>query len=187
MTRQNGWYKDSALTQVFRFGENGDKVTGNITLYAKWIETDRLRAEIAIGKISIGYQDGDNANSVTKNLTLPTFVNASGDVNVSWSSNAPSVISNSGIVTRPSDNDVVVSLTAQITVGSETRNKTFTVTVLHEVTPAPSGYTVTFNSNGGSAVASIHTSSGGIVIMPENPVREGYVFAGWYKDFHVRC
>lgn len=178
----DGWYMDSALTQVFRFGSNGDKVTENITLYAKWIETDMLRAEIAIGKISIGYQDSDNANSVTKNLTLPTSVNVSGDVNVSWSSNAPSVISNSGIVTRPNDNDVVVSLTAIATIGSISRNKTFTVTVLHEAIPAPSGYTVTFNSNGGSAVASIHTSSGGTVIMPENPVREGYVFAGWYKD-----
>ena len=178
----DGWYMDSALTHVFRFGSNGDKVTGNITLYAKWIETDMLRAEIAIGKISIGYQDGDNANSVTKNLTLPTFVNVSGDVNVSWSSNALSVISNSGIVTRPSGRDIVVELTAKATAGFASRTKTFTVTVIHEANPAPSGYTVTFNSNGGSAVASIHTSSGGTIIMPENPVREGYVFAGWYKD-----
>lgn len=177
-----GWYKDSTLTQAFRFGSGGDKITGDITLYAKWIETDRLRAEVAIEKISIGYQDSDSANSVTKNLTLPTLVYVSGDVNISWSSNAPSVISNSGIVTRPSDNDVVVNLTAKVTVGSEARNKTFTVKVLHKETPALSGYTVTFNSNGGSAVASFHTSSGGTVIMPENPVREGYVFAGWYKD-----
>ena len=178
----DGWYMDSELTQVFRFGENGDKVTGNITLYAKWIENDRLRAEIAIEKISIVYQDGDNANSVTKNITLPTSLNVSGDVNISWSSNTPSVISNSGTVTRPSGRDIVVVLTAKATAGSVYRTKTFTVTVIHEATPTPSGYTVTFNSNGGSTVASIHTSSDGTVIMPENPVREGYVFAGWYKD-----
>lgn len=178
----DGWYKDSALTQVFRFGSNGDKITGNITLYAKWIETDRLRAEFAIGKISIGYQDGDNASNVTKNLTLPTSLNVSGDVNISWSSNTPSVISNSGTVTRPSGRDVAVVLTAKATAGSASRTKTFTVTVIHEATPTPSGYTVTFNSNGGSAVASIHTSSGGTVAMPENPTKTGYVFAGWYKD-----
>lgn len=177
-----GWYKDSTLTQAFRFGSGGDKITGDITLYAKWIETDRLRAEVAIEKISIGYQDSDSANSVTKNLTLPTLVYVSGDVNVSWSSNAPSVISNSGIVTRPSDNDVVVSLTAKVTVGSEARNKTFTVTVIHKETPAPLGYTVSFDTNGGSTVASIRVVSGGTVEMPENPTLVGYVFAGWYKD-----
>lgn len=177
-----GWYKDSALTQAFKFGSNGDKVISNITLYAKWIETDRLRAEAAIEKVSIGYQSGDSVSNVTKNLILPTSVNASGDVSISWSSNNTSVISNSGAVTRPSGSDTVVVLTATATAGSVSRTKTFTVTVIHEATPAPSGYTVTFDSNGGSIVDSVNVSSGGTVEMPENPINTGYIFAGWYKD-----
>ncbi len=40
-------------------------------------------------------------------------------------------------------------------------------------------FTVTFDSNGGSEVASISTATGSIT-MPENPTRDGYRFDGWY-------
>ncbi len=42
-------------------------------------------------------------------------------------------------------------------------------------------YTVTFESNGGSTVESIITE-GGLIEAPEDPTRDGYVFAGWYED-----
>ncbi|MBR2784042.1 MAG: S-layer homology domain-containing protein [Firmicutes bacterium] len=52
-----------------------------------------------------------------------------------------------------------------------------------EPTPPPAtGYIVTFNSNGGSAVASQTVESGGTVAMPETPYLAGYTFAGWYTD-----
>ena len=41
-------------------------------------------------------------------------------------------------------------------------------------------YNVTFNSNGGSAVAS--KASSGFVARPTQPTKAGYEFAGWYKD-----
>ena len=48
---------------------------------------------------------------------------------------------------------------------------------------APFGeYTVTFESNGGSAIAKQNVASGGTAIRPENPTKSGYVFGGWYKD-----
>ena len=45
-------------------------------------------------------------------------------------------------------------------------------------------YTVTFNSNGGSAVTSLaEVESGSKITAPtQSPTKDGYTFAGWYKD-----
>ncbi|MBT1165872.1 InlB B-repeat-containing protein [Bifidobacterium simiarum] len=48
------------------------------------------------------------------------------------------------------------------------------------VKATPDNYTVTFNSNGGSKVASQKVTNGGKVNQPKNPTRSGYTFAGWY-------
>ncbi len=42
--------------------------------------------------------------------------------------------------------------------------------------------TVTFESNGGSSVATKNVSENTHVLMPEKPIKEGYIFAGWYAD-----
>ncbi len=47
-------------------------------------------------------------------------------------------------------------------------------------TEDPLKYTVTFDSNGGSAVKSVDVENGGTVTKPTDPTREGYTFAGWY-------
>ena len=41
-------------------------------------------------------------------------------------------------------------------------------------------YEITFNSNGGSEVASVKVKDGDKIEEPDDPVREGYIFAGWY-------
>ncbi len=46
-------------------------------------------------------------------------------------------------------------------------------------TPAAKKYTVTFNSNGGTAVSSQTVKEGGKATKPANPTRNGYTFAGW--------
>ena len=45
-----------------------------------------------------------------------------------------------------------------------------------------SGYTVSFDSNGGTAVDSIETDSSGSFVFPAAPIRTDYVFAGWYYN-----
>ena len=54
------------------------------------------------------------------------------------------------------------------------------------VTPTPTPevvkYTVTFNSNGGSAVASAEVEQNKKVSAPANPTKEGYTFVGWFSD-----
>lgn len=42
--------------------------------------------------------------------------------------------------------------------------------------------TITFNSNGGSAVASITKPAGTSISQPSNPTKEGHTFNGWYSD-----
>ena len=51
---------------------------------------------------------------------------------------------------------------------------------------ANNGYTVTFDSRGGTDVPSqTDVMYGEFVEEPEAPTREGYVFTGWYAD--VNC
>lgn len=48
---------------------------------------------------------------------------------------------------------------------------------------AHNGYTITFNSKGGSDVPSqTDLMYGDHVAEPEPPTREGYTFTGWYRD-----
>lgn len=44
------------------------------------------------------------------------------------------------------------------------------------------GYTVTFESNGGSEVVAVKVVSGSTIQSPERPRMVNYLFAGWYKD-----
>ena len=47
------------------------------------------------------------------------------------------------------------------------------------------GCTVTFDTDGGSAVESQTVASGRKAVRPADPVRTGYTFAGWYLDGEV--
>ena len=44
------------------------------------------------------------------------------------------------------------------------------------------GFTVTFDSKGGTDVEGQHQMYGELLEVPEPPSREGYTFTGWYKD-----
>lgn len=44
------------------------------------------------------------------------------------------------------------------------------------------GFTITFDSKGGSDVAPQNQMYGELLEVPENPTREGYEFTGWYLD-----
>ena len=49
-------------------------------------------------------------------------------------------------------------------------------------TPAVEKFTVTFNSKGGSAVASQTIEKGKTATEPKEPTKTGYTFKGWYTD-----
>lgn len=44
------------------------------------------------------------------------------------------------------------------------------------------GFTVTFDSRGGTDVPAQNQMYGQLIEPPEPPTREGYIFTGWYKD-----
>lgn len=44
------------------------------------------------------------------------------------------------------------------------------------------GFTITFDSKGGTDVAPQNQMYGQLLEVPEPPTREGYVFTGWYRD-----
>ena len=52
----------------------------------------------------------------------------------------------------------------------------------YEYIEAPTMYTVTFNTNGGSAVPAQTVLAGSIAFQPENPTKASYVFSGWFAD-----
>ena len=59
--------------------------------------------------------------------------------------------------------------------GTVTANATYTATwTINQ-------YTITFNTNGGSAIDPITQDYGTAVVAPSNPTKTGYTFAGWDK------
>lgn len=100
-------------------GESSDEPS-SFQLYSYVSEKDELVVDNsyidkeivhnAYSKINIGYAEGDDANSVTSNVYLCTEIEGA---TVIWSSDKPDVISETGIVTR-SDETNIVRLTAVI-------------------------------------------------------------------------
>ena len=45
-----------------------------------------------------------------------------------------------------------------------------------------SGFTVNFDTNGGSHIESVKVMHSQTVELKEDPVKEGYIFTGWYID-----
>ena len=45
------------------------------------------------------------------------------------------------------------------------------------------GFTITFDSKGGTDVAAQNQMYGEKLELPEPPTREGYTFTGWYTDY----
>ena len=131
-----GWYTNNNFDEMFLFGEDGDKVNQNITLYAQWIEDnpDLFKVEYALNLISIKYSNGDNSKHVTKNVTLPVNSEVEG-VNLSWESSNQSAISNQGYVNRLSNNsDVVMKVTASS--GNVSQSREFNLRVMKAHTRA---------------------------------------------------
>ena len=125
-----GWYRDNGtFTEPFAFGEDGDTISSNVTLYAQWIDDNPagFAVDDALAMLSITYAEGDNPGYVTQNLGLPT---SSEGLPIIWSSTNSGAVSPSGSVTRPTDGNARVILTASATSGDFTAAKSFDLTVI---------------------------------------------------------
>ena len=122
------WFRDNGTFQnAFNFGS--DKVSADITLYARWLDSNDLMAEYAVGEIVIGYATGDNPKYVTQNLTLPTKVDSS---DISWSSSSGAISSNGTVTRQATDTDV--TLTATASYNGKSANRTFELKVIKKRT-----------------------------------------------------
>lgn len=107
-----------------------ESIVENIKLY----KDDISAVESAEGNVQIEYASGETKSAVKTDVTLIP----NDDSDVVWSSDQPSIIAADGTVTRPviEQKGTYVNLTATITKGKLTSEKTFTVYVL-AADPAP--------------------------------------------------
>ena len=128
-----GWYTSLDYTTTFLFedifGENADPVTGDLTLYARWIADNPDALLVQIGYTAAG----NSSRYVTGDLSLPATIALAenGNLSITWKSSNSDIISDTGMVTRPQDHDAQVTMTAQITKGSASKDVIFTLTVIH--------------------------------------------------------
>ncbi len=150
----DGWYEDSTFSKKFDFNT---PITDSMTLYAKWIENKYTLTFDANG----GTGSMTPIADLTGEYTLPAngFTAPSGKQFKGWS-----LTTDGAIVTKV----------------DMTENKT--VYAIWEDIPVVT-YTVTFDVNGGTSVASQNVNAGEKATEPTPaPTKEGFTFDGWYED-----
>lgn len=113
------------------------------------------------------------------------------DGKTSWTTSDASIVSVStdGVIKGVSEGNATVTATTKnylysfwIFKWGERKYTTDFEVVVKNPEPIPENYTVTFDSNGGSAVESQIVTAGEKAVIPTAPVMEGYEFMGWYTD-----
>lgn len=147
-----GWYKEKEL--VNRWDFDNDKVTSDITLYAKW----------TINSYTLVYRAGANG-SIRGNTTQTVNRGGSGTTVTAVPDTGYRFVRWSDGVTTASRTDTNVTGNIEVTAEFEINT-----------------YTATFDSNGGSIVSSQTVPYNTTAAEPETPAREGCMFEGWYSD-----
>ena len=172
VTRPSG--NDEVVTLTATITKGSISHTKTITVTVSGLSpgfTDSLSSSDIIGP-------NPDLDNVTTDLNLP----AAGDDGhiITWSSSNTSVITDSGLVTRPAagSSNVTVTMTAVITDGTNTITKDFSVTVLALDTVT---HTVTFHANGGSGTMEPQTiAEGSSANLSANLfTKTGFTFVGW--------
>ena len=159
-----GWYSDSSLTAEYNFAT---PVTENLTLYAKWTEnTTPTTYTVTVNGTSNGTVSANPTSVAAGEQITLTVTPASGytldTLTVTDAENHPVSVSDNRF-TMPASN--------------------VTVTATFRATTPPTTYSVTFYTNGGSAVSSQSVSPNGKAMRPSpEPTRTGYTFVNWYGD-----
>jgi uncharacterized repeat protein (TIGR02543 family) len=148
----SGWYKDIALTSEWNFST--EKVTQDTTLYAKWTINQYTVSFNVDGGSAIASQT-INYNDRAVEPTAPT---KTGYTFAGWYKEA--------------------GFTSEWNFATDKVTEDTTIYVKWTINQ----YTVTFNPNGGSSVASKVTDYNTMITEPMPPTRAGYSFGGWYKD-----
>jgi len=114
------------ITASLTLGDDTLTKTFEVTVLAATVKTDAEK--LAEAKVALLLPV---AGLVLSDITLPATAL---DAAVTWASSNTAAITNAGVVTRPlnGEGNEVVTLTATLTIGTETTTKTFEVTVREE-------------------------------------------------------
>ena len=138
----DGWNKANGTAWDYA----SDKVTDNITLYAKWAANTYT--------ITFDTAGGSEIAPITQDygtqIAVPEAPTREGYTFIGWDKEIPT--------TMPAEN---MTVTAQWKINR---------------------YTITFDTAGGSEIASITQDYGTAITSPADPTREGYTFIGWDRE-----
>jgi len=153
-------------------------ITISIFLLASCDETSNFKEDEIKESIQIFYAEGNEQTYVTHNIELPMAIYLDEDVTIEWYSLNPNVISENGLVTRQdSDTQVVLTYHVKYKDLNIYENIILTVIGLND----SSVYKVTFDTDGGTLIDDIFVYEGEKITQPEDPVKDNYVFLGWYE------
>ncbi|HCB66798.1 MAG TPA: hypothetical protein DEP70_04465 [Acholeplasmataceae bacterium] len=149
----DGWYNNSEFT--------GDAVTsipkgstGNITLYAKFTVNQYT--------ITFDSNEGSAVSAITQDfgssVTQPSDPTLAEYTFEGWFTDDTTFLNEYTFTTMPAQNNTLYAYWVAVPANQST---------------------VTFNSNGGSAVTAITQDEGTSVSAPTDPTKAGYTFAGW--------
>ena len=135
-------------------------VQANTTLYAQWLQSQSITFTLAS---PVAQNVGPITLNGTASSGLPVYYTVSGPCTVSV---AVLTVTGGGTCTviAHQDGDAATSAATSVT-------QALTITATD---------TITFNSEGGSAVSSVTGSNGTTITLPAAPTYSGYTFLGWF-------
>lgn len=158
----SGWFDAATGGSAYNFNSS---VTSDFTLYAHWKPNTYTVTYSANG--ASGTAPADTPATYDTDFVLPDqgTLAKTGHTFVGWN-------------TEPNGSGTTY------VAGSTQKNLTSTLggTVTLYAKWTPIIYTVTYNSTGGSTVLDTPAAYDTYLSAPESPTRQGYAFAGWYRE-----
>ncbi|WP_276357928.1 immunoglobulin-like domain-containing protein [Cohnella caldifontis] len=124
---------DAAVTLTARLDNGQETAEKTFVLTVKKLpRTDEDAVAADVGALTIGFAEGDTADSVTQAVYLPTT--GGNGTFIDWTSSDPEIVGTSGSVHRPAygRGDRTVTLTATVRKGGASAERAFTLKVLEE-------------------------------------------------------
>ena len=145
-----GWFTDKDCTTAYDFSS---KVTGDITLYAKW----------NINSCTVSFDSNGGSSVAAQSVNYNTTASKPADPSMTGYTFAGWFTDKEG----KNAYDFSSKVTGDITLYAKWNINS---------------YTVSFDSNGGSSVAAQSATYNTAASKPADPSMTGYTFAGWFTD-----
>lgn len=162
-----GWYSDASLKNKV---SSPYTPTADVTLYAGWNKDSSIEPSTSYYTITFNSNGGSACDKMSvknnRSVTLPTPTK-SGYTFDGWytESSLKNKVSSPYV---PTKNITLYAGWTKVSEGGNNNNN-------------PTIYTISFNTNGGSAVSPATVIAGNALTLP-TPTKSGYSFAGWYMD-----